>query len=75
MVRSPTLRAPTHIPLIRTVITKEASDVNVDILTKRYFSRVHAEERKGIETVFIAIVANSTVVFGGRWREEQASGP
>ncbi len=66
---------PTHILLVLKVITKEANDVNVDVLTKRYFSRVHAEERKGFETVFIAIVANSTVVFGERSREQQASGP
>jgi hypothetical protein len=39
-------------------------NVDEDILTKQYFLSAHKEERKGLETGLIGVLANDSLVFG-----------
>jgi hypothetical protein len=54
----------------KTVVENEEED----ILTKQYFPLAHSAERKELETVSVAVGANSSLVVE-RERGQQASGP
>jgi hypothetical protein len=39
-------------------------NIDEDILTKQYFLRAHKEERKGLETGLLDVLADDSLVFG-----------